>query len=349
MDVIDRARLYISKMPPAISGAGGHDRTFHVAIVLYWGFSLDRDSALCLLREYNQRCEPPWNEGELVHKIDSAIANPPAGKERGYLLKDSEKGHNVRLTGSPLPARQSIHAWPEMDHAAILSLLEGDFFNLNDLEALSPIPVKSLVDPFDIVDCLFRSPDNPNPLLCLAKSPQTATTRRFSEWKGDLEGQSLIVPSRMTSRTGERQDGKESVRCLGNTGPRDYLVIECDFDPVKDAPLFARLEESGRTLADLCTAVAGKLCEYAPLALACHSGSKSLHSWFKAEGIAEAKLRSFMEYAVSLGADKATWTRCQLVRLPAGIRDNGNRQTVHYFDDKQTFVRSGFQNCPGQV
>lgn len=38
-----------------------------------------------------------------------------------------------------------------------------------------------------------------------------------------------------------------------------------------------------------------------------------------------------MRYAVSLGADHATWTRSQFVRLPDGTRDNGHRQAVYYF------------------
>jgi hypothetical protein len=43
-------------------------------------------------------------------------------------------------------------------------------------------------------------------------------------------------------------------------------------------------------------------------------------------------LKAFMDYAVSLGADKATWTRSQFVRMPDGTRDNGKRQTPYYFD-----------------
>jgi hypothetical protein len=34
----------------------------------------------------------------------------------------------------------------------------------------------------------------------------------------------------------------------------------------------------------------------------------------------EETARELMGYAVSLGADPATWTRCQLVRLPGGRR-----------------------------
>ncbi len=39
-----------------------------------------------------------------------------------------------------------------------------------------------------------------------------------------------------------------------------------------------------------------------------------------------------MRKAVSLGADPATWTRSQFVRMPDGTRDNGKRQTVYFFN-----------------
>jgi hypothetical protein len=48
-----------------------------------------------------------------------------------------------------------------------------------------------------------------------------------------------------------------------------------------------------------------------------------------------------MARAVRLGADKATWARCQLVRIPDGTRDNGNRQRVHYFAADVIGVQGG--------
>jgi hypothetical protein len=43
-----------------------------------------------------------------------------------------------------------------------------------------------------------------------------------------------------------------------------------------------------------------------------------------------------MRYAVMLGADPATWTRCQFVRMPNGLRRRpkafGVRQPVFYFN-----------------
>jgi hypothetical protein len=69
-----------------------------------------------------------------------------------------------------------------------------------------------------------------------------------------------------------------------------------------------------------------------PLVLALSSGGKSLHGWYSAHNQTEKQLRPFMEYAVSLGADKQLWCRSQFSRVPDGRRENGNLQTAYYFD-----------------
>lgn len=84
--VIERARAYVSKMPGAVSGSSGHNTTFAVACALAIGFDLPESEARALLAEYNQRCDPPWSEKELQHKIDSAYQQPG---ERGYLRNAS--------------------------------------------------------------------------------------------------------------------------------------------------------------------------------------------------------------------------------------------------------------------
>lgn len=70
--IIDRARKYLAKVPPAVAGSGGHNRTFHAACVLVCGFGLGQHDALNILREWNQACQPPWSERELLHKIQDA-------------------------------------------------------------------------------------------------------------------------------------------------------------------------------------------------------------------------------------------------------------------------------------
>ena len=125
---------------------------------------------------------------------------------------------------------------------------------------------------------------------------------------GKLARQQFIVPSPMLRKIGRAKDGHVSSRTLENTGPRRYLVVEFD----KGA-----LDQQAALLLNLAS--------HAPLALVVHSGGKSLHGWFYCAGQSEEELRKFMRYAVNLGADPATWTRCQLVRLPGGLRDNGQQ------------------------
>ncbi len=84
--VQERARNYLAKLPPAISGQRGHDATYHAACVLVQGFDLGADDAFLLLSEWSATCQPPWSEAELRHKIEDASQEPG---ERGYLLKSS--------------------------------------------------------------------------------------------------------------------------------------------------------------------------------------------------------------------------------------------------------------------
>ncbi len=69
----ERARRWLAKAEPAISGANGHTQTFLVARKLVLGFGLSEDEALFLMAdEWNQRCKPPWAKHELAHKVRQA-------------------------------------------------------------------------------------------------------------------------------------------------------------------------------------------------------------------------------------------------------------------------------------
>jgi hypothetical protein len=85
---LDTARAYLDKLPPAISGAGGHAATFAAAC---WTVRLGLSDidALALLLEYNRRCQPPWKETELAHKLRDAR---------------SKAGGQVRTFAKPKPA-----------------------------------------------------------------------------------------------------------------------------------------------------------------------------------------------------------------------------------------------------
>ncbi len=68
-----RARAYLTKFDPAISGQCGHARTFLAAQVVVRGFEVEFDAALALLLEWNRNCDPPWSEREIRRKLREAL------------------------------------------------------------------------------------------------------------------------------------------------------------------------------------------------------------------------------------------------------------------------------------
>jgi KaiC/GvpD/RAD55 family RecA-like ATPase len=91
--VVERAIKYLAKMPPAVSGQGGHNRCFHAACILVLGFGLSIDEAFAAIQEWNGRCDPPWSERELRHKLESA---------------DKQTGDRNFLRNVPLQRQDSV-------------------------------------------------------------------------------------------------------------------------------------------------------------------------------------------------------------------------------------------------
>lgn len=106
-NVINRARAYISKIPPAVSGEGGHNQTFKVALYLVKGFSLSAFEAMPLLKEYSDRCRPPGDDNQLRHKLKSA---ENARVPQGFLLGDNN--YHARQSNEQKPSRfKSTKVW----------------------------------------------------------------------------------------------------------------------------------------------------------------------------------------------------------------------------------------------
>jgi hypothetical protein len=72
LTVFERARRYLSSLPPAVMGQGGDVRTFRVCCRLVRGFALTDTEAFEVLAEWNRRCEPPWSDPELRDKLRRA-------------------------------------------------------------------------------------------------------------------------------------------------------------------------------------------------------------------------------------------------------------------------------------
>lgn len=218
-------------------------------------------------------------------------------------VKNSARG----VVGQILPAKLGSEgkAWPNVDPAAVrrvVSSVELPMDRLANASDWSGLPHTQ--DHFvpALAGILFPG----DPLICAGTSVESMRCRHLSEWRTELSSTQLIVPSPMTARTGINQESRTSTRCLGNTGPRRFLAVEFDSLTIEEQ-----------------AAIHVHLAARYPLALVVHSGGKSLHGWFFVAGRPEDELRAFMHYAVGLGADSHTWTRCQAVRTPGGLRRDG--------------------------
>ena len=291
---------------PPKTGEGVHQWLFNTARHLHVHHSEEDMFRLFRTITEGNRC------GRLVHdrEIRDAVLN---SKNCAYQIEEE-----VATTHKAKPK------WPEVKRALRAQVIpkHGGLEELREQSAIAVNPEAGTDhnDAEDIVDLLFPG----NPLLCCGKSSSQFATRPRETWRGKLHRMQLIVPSPMTARYGKRKsDGEESEHTLDNTGPQRFLI--CEFDK-------GNLDDHASILLHL--------TKVAPLALVVFSGSKSLHGWFYVEGD-EDQAKRFFTYAVKLGADPATWTRSQFVRMPEGLRENGNRQVVHFFDPFVTMATKG--------
>jgi hypothetical protein len=254
------------------------------------------------------------SENEIVELLRSTIYGQPV--RRGEIERAVVRSKSCAWKPGEASSTIVQPPKPKLDQQKRQSVIDAsNGAGLVDLWERSPIRLdddQSHTE--EIIDALFPG----NPFLCVGLTNQNFDTLTRNEWRGKLATQQLIVPSPMTARRGLTQDGKLSAHTLEATGPRRFLIVEQDHGSIDDQ-----------------AAVLLHLVEYAPLVLAVHSGQKSIHGWFVCRDESEQTLDDFMSYALTLGADPATWTRSQFVRMPDGRRQTGERQTVFYFDPEQ--------------
>lgn len=108
--LIRRAAAYLASKPGAVAGNRGHDETFDAACILIKGFDLTVDEARPLLAAYSTRCDPPWSDREIDHKLESATTKPD-GEPRGYLARAERNGYGgAPANGYPGPGGPAGYA-----------------------------------------------------------------------------------------------------------------------------------------------------------------------------------------------------------------------------------------------
>ncbi|MEL0005039.1 MAG: AAA family ATPase [Opitutales bacterium] len=204
-------------------------------------------------------------------------------------------------------------SWPEADKNEIEAVAEKKPYSLQELRKESPYPASELskIPPCGLLQLLFPK----DSLICLGESVESFSTKTLDEFCASEKNLPFIVPRTMCNEFGLSQDGKVSPRCNDNAGPERFVVIE--FDDMEENVQVSMIKH---------------LRQFLPLVLVLHSGGKSFHAWFNGCDSSEERVFAFRRHAASLGADKAVFTRCQMVRMPNQCREeNGNLQELHYF------------------
>jgi len=70
-ELLERARKRLREYGPAIEGEGGDGRTVQVGAILLNDYALTWEEAWPLALEWNKTCQPPWEEADLVQKLEN--------------------------------------------------------------------------------------------------------------------------------------------------------------------------------------------------------------------------------------------------------------------------------------
>jgi hypothetical protein len=294
---------------PAISGQHGHDATFYVACVLVHGFALGEADALALLREFNQRCEPPWSEGDLIHKIKSA-ANTVHLQPRGHLLG----GEN----GSPVSAKPMPPPPPKPKfQKSVLARIAGQAAAIADavrfLAERSPVPV-ARQDSASVLRHLYARGSGEKVLIFTDMKSQgqflwEADRSDFIQHRhlpaGDDGVWFLPQPVSGGYFPNPRSDGNLSRRSEEAVLAFRYAVLESDE---------ADADDWLRCLVQM------------PLRIACicESGKRSIHALVRLDAASKAdwdrRMAPLKPVLITLGADRGALSAVRLSRLPQAMR-----------------------------
>ncbi len=313
-NTIERARRYVAKIAPAISGAGGHNTTFHVAVVLVNGFALNESDALALLIEWNRGCQPPWSESDLVHKITSAAGHR---EPRGFLLGKNtagDFGESPKSTGRlpVLPRAGKPVFKPET-----LKRVAGKAAHIKDVVRFiadrSPVRVESQ-DSASVLRRLYRRGSGEKVVLFnvmkssgqfLWEADQSDVIQNHHLPKGPEGVWFLPQPVDGERHPNTRQGGKLSRRSEESITAWRYAVLESDKADA-DAWLRCLIQMPLR------------------IASICESGGRSIHALVRVDAASkvdwDARIGAIKPLVITLGADRGALTAVRLSRLPQARR-----------------------------
>lgn len=305
----ERARRYIAKLPPGVSGSNRHSATFHAAFILTHGFALPDDVAWSILAEFNARCDPPSDERKLRHRFMRAkSAADTDARKRGWAIgggefkpsKDYRGRGAFRIPESPRKLTYDC---------TLLERFAGEWAGRVDLLWLAARSVEDpcVIDSGRFLSILYK----PNEKVLVFTNSQS---QGDFVWPGDKlpaggpQGVLFLAQPVTGDYMPNPRQGTMSRRSEENVTSWRYLVIESDKAPAK---LWL-----------------GALVQM-PLKVSAiySSGKRSVHACVRIDARTKSewdKERDAMKQAlVQLGADPGAMTAVRLTRLPGCYRGLG--------------------------
>lgn len=300
---LERARAYVAKCPPAISGASGHDQTFAVACALV-KFGLSASDAWSALCEFNMRCVPPWTERELQHKLqDAFLRASPGFFHAGRRMPPYFREGKSRIDPS----------------TSIETFLHGFRADAPDVWEASPIrpPDDWTKDGLCLVETLYH----PGELLNFVTAFTTTTAKDGTLkanpiGKGEtVERDALLDRWRKQGMPLSGAGGWFRLNPVDGAGVSDinvkafrFALVECDKPPLDlQLSLFATLA--------------------LPVAAIIASGGRSLHSWVKVDAQTVTEYEAIVGRLLALlsrfGVDEQNRNPSRMSRLPGVVRTVG--------------------------
>lgn len=317
ISVEERARRYVAAMPPSVSGANGHNALFNVVRALLHGFDFTPSEARPFIDAFNARCDPPWSEGEITHKLRS-VSGVASKHPRGYLRNDGEWSPSQKQRRDlGIPTEAEVRRKVEFSLEKLQSLAApwrdtADLVWLANRSALDPATVscadflRALYGPGEKVLC-FTNEYSQGEALWPDDAPPSEGKVGVWFLPQPVTGEYVPNPDGKPGPNGEPPPPSRRIgRCV--TAFR-YLVIESDSAPMRDWLGF--IVQVPLQIEALYT-----------------SGSRSIHALVRIDArtyeewhAKKNELMPFLMACIMVGGDRNTFsTAVRLSRLPGALR-----------------------------
>lgn len=280
--------------------------------MLVHGFDLADGDALMLLREWNGGCQPPWSEGELIHKIKTA-RTATHREVRGHLLGKDLKGFGGAPKSTGVAPVLPKPKFAPMVLKRIASKVSAIADVVDFLRRASPVVVGSQ-DSASVLRRLYP-PGSGEKVLIFSEMKSQGQFVWDADASDRVQNRHLptgkegvwFLPQPVDGEyhPNPRLDGKRSRRSEESVTSWRYAVLESDQ---------ADTDDWLRCLVQL------------PLRIACicESGGRSIHALVRLDAASkkdwDEKIGSIKRVVVTLGADAGALSAVRLTRLPQAQR-----------------------------